>query len=168
MKCSNTLLFSPTNKFSSTPIFWLYANCCSITYKYPVTSYIAMLHTTLFASNRGQSILYLYSLLWNCVSAELKWSTYAENDRVKSYSLTQFSIHFLWSIIKGIIHTIILLIYRKQGKICWAKHSRFKPYEVFLQKYFHDALATSFYNLPIAKNSWENFCGTLENHESLA
>ena len=41
----------------------------------------------------------------------------------------------------------------------------------FLRKYFRGALATSAYYLPIAKNSWENFCGKLKNceyRESLA
>ena len=38
----------------------------------------------------------------------------------------------------------------------------------FLQEYFRSALATGVYCLPIAKNSWENFCGTLKNHKSLA
>ena len=41
----------------------------------------------------------------------------------------------------------------------------------FSWKYFCGALATSVYYLPIAKNSQENFCGTLktrENRESLA
>ena len=37
---------------------------------------------------------------------------------------------------------------------------------IFLWKYFHSALATSVYYLPIAKNSWENFRGTLKNRES--
>ena len=61
--------------------------------------------------------------------------------------------------------------YRRRGKISWAKYLWFHPYEVFLWKYFHGALVTSVYYLPIAKNSWENFCGKLknhENHESLA
>ena len=38
----------------------------------------------------------------------------------------------------------------------------------FLWKYFHGALATSVYYLPIAKNLWENFHSKLENYESLA
>ena len=40
-----------------------------------------------------------------------------------------------------------------------------------ISRKFHSALTTSVYCLPIAKNSWENFCGTLKNHknyESLA
>ena len=39
---------------------------------------------------------------------------------------------------------------------------------IFLRKYFHSALATSAYYLPIAKNSWENFHSKLENGKSLA
>ena len=35
-------------------------------------------------------------------------------------------------------------------------------------KYFRGALTTSVYYLPIAKNSRENFHGTLKNLESLA
>ena len=40
----------------------------------------------------------------------------------------------------------------------------------FLQKYSRGALATCtiVYCLPTAKNSQDNFCGTLKNHESLA
>ena len=40
----------------------------------------------------------------------------------------------------------------------------------FSRKYIHGALATSVYYLAtyIAKNSWENFRGTLKNRESLA
>ena len=73
IKCSNTLLISPTNKFSSTPMFRPYGNFCSITHKYPVISYITISHTTLFTncSNRGQSILYLYSLFMKLC---IKWS----------------------------------------------------------------------------------------------
>ena len=52
--------------------------------------------------------------------------------------------------------------YCKRGKIRWAKQSWFQPYEVF-----RGALATSVYCLPMAKNSQENFCGTLKNRKSL-
>ena len=38
----------------------------------------------------------------------------------------------------------------------------------FFVEYFCGALATSVYYLPVAKNSWENFCGTLKNRESSA
>ena len=33
----------------------------------------------------------------------------------------------------------------------------------FSQKYFHGALASSVYYLPVVKNSRENFCGKLKN-----
>ena len=52
--------------------------------------------------------------------------------------------------------------YCKRGKIRWARHSRFQPYE-FFWKYFCGALATSVYDLPIAT---ENICSTLKNHEN--
>ena len=61
------------------------------------------------------------------------------------------------------------IIYRRRGKIHWAKHSRFQPYEVFHRNTFAaSALATSVYYLPIANNSQENFHGTLKNYENLA
>ena len=67
---------------------------------------------------------------------------------------------------------MFLLLYRKHGKIRWAKHSWFQPYKVFCgNTYFRGTLATSIYYLPIAKYSRENFHGTLknrENRESLA
>ena len=56
-----------------------------------------------------------------------------------------------------------MLEYRRRGKISWAKHLRFQPYEVF-----RGALATSVHYLPISKNSRENFCGNLKNRENLA
>ena len=59
--------------------------------------------------------------------------------------------------------------YLRRGKIRWAKQLWFQPYEIrsFSRKYFRTALATSVYYLPTAKNSWENFCGTHKNYESL-
>ena len=60
-------------------------------------------------------------------------------------------------------------IYRKRGKIRWAKHSRFQPYEVFRGNTFRGAVATSVrYYLRIAKNSRENFRGKLKNRENFA
>ena len=41
----------------------------------------------------------------------------------------------------------------------------FSPMKV-LWEYFCSALASSVYYLTIAKNSWENFCGTVKNREN--
>ena len=38
----------------------------------------------------------------------------------------------------------------------------------FSQEYFHGILASGIYYLTIAKYLWENFCGTLKNHPSVA
>ena len=57
-------------------------------------------------------------------------------------------------------------IYRRRGKIHWAKHSRFQLYEIF-RGALATTRATSVHYLPIAKISRENFRGKLENRESL-
>ena len=64
------------------------------------------------------------------------------------------------------------IVYRKHGKIRWAKHSRFQPYEVFRRNiyamHWPPVFITYLYR---ANNSQENFCGTLknrENHNNLA
>ena len=83
---------------------------------------------------------------------------------------------------------ILPCFYRKRGNICWAKHSRFQPYEVILGNTFVVPLPAVFifplrcptrdlqggrglYYLTIAKysrrDSRENFRGTLKNRESL-
>ena len=53
--------------------------------------------------------------------------------------------------------------YRKRGKICWAKYLRFQPYEAFCGNTFAVHWPPC---LPIAKNSWGNFRGTLKNCEN--
>ena len=56
--------------------------------------------------------------------------------------------------------------YHRWAKICWAKNSRFQPYEDFCG----NTLAVPWPAVTIAKYSRENFHGTLtnrENHESL-
>ena len=45
---------------------------------------------------------------------------------------------------------MVPVCYRKHGKIRWAEHSRFQPYEVFLWECFCGALASSVYYLTIA------------------
>ena len=54
------------------------------------------------------------------------------------------------------------------GKIRWAKHLRFQPYEVFRRNTFAVHWPLVFITLPKAKNSRENFCGKLKNCECLA
>ena len=81
-------------------------------------------------------------------------------------------IYLLEVVMKSLLYsnktvTIPNKAYHRRGKICWAKHSWFQPYEDFCQ----GALATSVHYLPIVTNSWENFHGKVkncENHESLA
>ena len=61
-------------------------------------------------------------------------------------------------------------MYRKRGKIRWAKLLQIPPNEVFHGKTFavpyvcNNAIIRSFYN--INKYSWENFHGAFENREN--
>ena len=52
--------------------------------------------------------------------------------------------------------------------IRWAKHSQFRPYEVFRENTFKFPWPAVFFYLAATKYSQENFWGTLKNHESLA
>ena len=62
--------------------------------------------------------------------------------------------------------TINAALYRKRGKVHWAKHS---PCEVFRgSTQFCGALTSSAYYFTIAKFSQENFHDTLKNRERLA
>ena len=60
-----------------------------------------------------------------------------------------------------------MLTYHKQGKVCWAKHLQFQPYEFFTGILLR-CLGQQCYYLTIAKYSQENFCSTLKNCESSA
>ena len=64
-----------------------------------------------------------------------------------------------------LVITFTCLYYRRRGNIRWAKHQRFQPYEIFAE-HFHGALTTSIHYLPICKNSRQNFCSKLKNHEN--
>ena len=61
---------------------------------------------------------------------------------IKVYSLLIFNFpgQLLWD-----------LNYHKWGKIRWAKHSQFQPYEVVCGEYFRGTLTSSVYYLNIAK-----------------
>ena len=62
------------------------------------------------------------------------------------------------------MHSTVVL-YHKQGKIHWAKHSWFHPYEVFHGNTFTVPWPAVYYST-IAKYSWKNFRGTLKNREN--
>ena len=56
---------------------------------------------------------------------------------------------------------IAIASYHRRGKIRWAKHSRFQPYEVLRGNTFAVPGPAVFFYKTIAKYSRENFRGTL-------
>ena len=59
----------------------------------------------------------------------------------------------------------MMITYREGGKVRWAKHSWFQPYEDFAGILLR-AFASSIYYVNIDKYSRENFRGALNNRES--
>ena len=60
---------------------------------------------------------------------------------------------------------VLCMLYYKQRRICWAKHSQFQPYEFFVEMILW-CLGQHVYHITIAKYSQENFCGTLKNRKN--
>ena len=58
------------------------------------------------------------------------------------------------------------MVYRRRGRIRWAKHSRFQPYEIFRGNTFAVYWPPVFITYLLAKNSRENVCGILKNREN--